>query len=143
MKRMTMLFIIVTELLISCNNYNCTSKFGFELDSHLFSSIKVNGNTYCELVNGAFLGDELCIANLLKVDVKDFASYQHGAVLIELIDKIGEVDFLNKTAILSRKEKKNIYYSIKAGLEFIPNIKYHKKHLHSIFPLISKKLNLL
>lgn len=41
---------------------------------------------------------------------------------------------------LSEKEKKQLYYTIWAGLEFTPNPKYKGKYIETIFPKLKKLL---
>ena len=45
--------ILIVSFLYSCHSDNCSKNLSFELDYHLFEDIKINGKTYCELVNGA------------------------------------------------------------------------------------------
>ena len=101
----------IALLLHSFNIDNCSEKLGFKLDYHLFDHIKVNGKSYCDIVNSALKGDKEFIVILSKVNVGDFASYQHGAVLIEVINIISESEFLKLINQLDDKEKKAIYYS--------------------------------
>ena len=42
----------MVSFLYSCHSDNCSKNLSFELDYHLFEDIKINGKTYCELVNG-------------------------------------------------------------------------------------------
>lgn len=140
---MRRIFVIsaIALLLYSCNTDNCSEKLGFKLDYHLFDDINVNGKSYCDLVNEAMKGDKECVLELSEVSVGDFASYQHGAVLIEIIDKISESEYLNIINQLDNKERRAIYYSyIWAGLEFTPNPKYKKKHIEIAFPELAKQL---
>lgn len=139
MKKIVVISIILL-FLCSCNTDNCSKKLGFELDYHLFDRINIGGKSYCDLVNGAMSGSNEYILDLSKVDIGDFASYQHGAVLIEIIDKISESEYLKLINQLNDKEKKNIYYKIWAGLEFTPNPKYKKKHIEIAFPELTKHL---
>lgn len=140
MKRLS-LILVITLLLHSCNSDNCSEKLGFKLDYHLFDDIKVNGMSYCDLVNGALEGDKECVLELSKISVSDFGSYQHGAVLIEVIDNLSESEYLKLINQLQIKERKAIYYSyVWAGLEFTPNPKYQKKRIEIAFPELTKQL---
>lgn len=133
--------IIMVSFLYSCHSDNCSKKLSFELDYHLFEDIKINGKTYCELVNGALKGDKDSILNLSKISVGDFGSYQHGVVLIEIIDIVTVDKYLMIVSSLSEKEKKQLYYTIWAGLEFTPNPKYKGKHIETIFPELKELLD--
>lgn len=137
----TLVISVIALLLHSCNTDNCSDKVGFKLDYHLFDQIKVNGKSYCDLVNGAMKGDEKSITALSKVNVGDGASYQHGAVLIEVIDKLSEKEYLKIISQLNEKERRAIYYSyVWAGLNFTSNPKYKKKHIEKVFPELTKEL---
>ncbi len=131
----------IALFLYSCNIDNCSDKLGFKLDYHLFDEINMNGKTYCVLVNEALKGDKESILELSKINVSDFATYQHGAVLIEVINKMTESEYLKIINQLDDKERKAIYYSyVWAGLEFTPNPKYKKKHIEIAFPELTKQL---
>jgi hypothetical protein len=132
---------IISLFFYSCNTDNCSDKLGFKLDYHLFDDIKMNGKSYCDLVNGALNGDKECVLELSKINVGDFASYQHGAVIIEVINKLTESEYLKIINRLDDKEKRAIYYSyVWAGLEFTPNPKFRKKHIEGAFPELTKQL---
>ena len=132
--------ILIVSFLYSCHSDNCSKNLSFELDYHLFEDININGKTYCELVNRALKGDKDSILNLSKISVGDFGSYQHGAVLIEIIDIVTIDKYLIIVSSLSEKEKKQLYYTIWAGLEFTPNPKYEGKHIETIFPELKELL---
>ncbi|CAN5420768.1 hypothetical protein BH20BAC1_BH20BAC1_01240 [soil metagenome] len=132
---------ILTVFMTSCNRDNCSKNVGFKVDYHLFSKINIDGDTYCNLVNKALKGDVDPIRQLSKIKVYDGASYQHGAILIEVIDKISEQEYLNIIQILNNKEKKHIYYSVlAAGLEYTSNPKYMGKSIENAFPMFSRKM---
>lgn len=138
---MKKLSIIIILLMYSCNTNNCSNKLGFKLDYHLFEDIKIGDKYYCDLVNEAMEGKKEDIIILSTIDISDFASYQHGAVLIEVIDKISEQEYLKIINKLSEEQKRQIYYSyIWGGLEFTPNPKYENKHIEDAFPELTKQL---
>lgn len=140
---MRRIFIIsaIALFLYSCNTDNCSEQLGFKLDYHLFDEINMNGKSYCDLVNGALKGDKESVLELSKVSVGDFASYQHGAVLIEVINKLTESEYLKIISNLDPKEKKAVYYSyVWAGLDYTPNPKFSKKHIEVAFPELTKQL---
>lgn len=137
-------FVFVLAIVVSlpsCNNDNCSKNVGFNLSYHLFKDVRINGKTYCKLVNQSLEGDLTAVRELSSVKVLDGASYEHGAVLIEVIDKISEKNYLEAIKNFSEKEKKYIYYSIlSAGLEFTQNPKYEKRDIESVFPILSKNI---
>lgn len=134
------IILAITLILNSCNIDNCSQQLGFKLDYHLFNEVNINGMSYCALVNKSLEGDKECILILSKLDVTDFASYQHGAVLIEVIDKITELEYLKLIEPLSKKQKYAIYYKLWAGLEFTQNKRYKGKNIDTAFPILIKYL---
>ena len=141
--RRIFVILFIALFLHSCNTDNCSDNLGFKLDYHLFDNINMNGKSYCDLVNGALKADKQSVLELSKVEVGDFASYQHGAVLIEVINKLTESEYLKIINQLNDKEKKAIYYSyVWAGLEYTPNPKFAKKHIEVVFPELTKQLKI-
>ena len=133
MKKVFIVLIIIS--LSYCNIDNCSDKIGFKLDYYLFDHIEVNGKSYCDLVNGALKGKKESVLELSKINIGDGASYEHGAVLIEVIDKLTELEYLKIINPLDVKERKAIYSSyVWAGLEFTRNPKYQKKRIEIAFP---------
>lgn len=131
-------------VLIACLNFvacveNCTAKLKVPLDTHLFNHIQIEGYTYCELVNRSLNGEERAIILLSKVDIGDAAGYQHGAVLIEIIDLIGEekyIDYYKNLSIYNRRLIYNLFLPV--GLEYTNNKKYEGQKIEVAFPKLSK-----
>ena len=141
MKKIIVFLVFTVFGFYSCNIDTCSEKLPFKLDYHLFSHIEVNGDTYCEMVNKAFNNDDEIILVLSKMELYDFAAYQHGAVLIEIIDCYSEQKYCDLISRLSELEKKHIYYTVRGGLEFTPNNKFQNKDIQDVFPLLYKIVN--
>lgn len=132
-----MVVFAIPFFLSACNYDNCSSRLGFNLDYHLFTDVKIAGTYYCGLVNGALDGDKEAIINLSKVAVYDFASYQHGAVLIEVIDRITERRYVEIIKpVLTEKEIRKVASYLMGGLDFTDNTKYTRKTFAQAFPLL-------
>ncbi|PJZ64919.1 hypothetical protein CH371_15570 [Leptospira wolffii] len=142
MKIKVSFFVIVASGFFSCNFDTCSKNLGFELDYHLFDKIYVNGDTYCAIVNKSLSGDAKKISDLSSIVVYDGAVYQHGAVLVEVIDRISEQAYWE--SIKNTPKKRHICRSIMAGLEYTENPKYsaysRKSNIESAFPFLSEKL---
>ena len=136
-------FIIIGLLfsLLSCNLDNCSSKLNFKLDYHLFDDIKVKNRSYCDLVNDSFSGDKSAIKDLSTLQLYDFASYQHGGVILQLIEKMGEQDYVESLVGLNQEEKVILKNSLKAGLEFTESINLKGKNLEELFPIVDKLIS--
>jgi hypothetical protein len=132
-------FILYT-IFYSCNKDNCSTKLGFTLSYNLFDDIDVNGDTYCDLVSKSLNDNEKSITELCKLKFNDGASYEHGAAIIEVINKISEKKFTAIFRKLDNEEKKYLYNSILfAGLEFTNNLNYKGKHISKAFPLLTRE----
>lgn len=138
--KITVVLVALMIGIVSCNNINCSKEIGVQLDHHLFAHINIDDNSYCDIAINAMKGDQQAIASLSKIDVHDGASYQHGAVLIEVIDKISEEKYLQVVNSFDKKEKMLIFYSVWAGLDFTSNTKYKRKRIEVVFPELSKNL---
>jgi hypothetical protein len=123
----------------SCNCDNCSKNLGFKVDYHLFENINIDGKSYCDLVNGAMNKDKRCILELSKLHPSDFASYQHGAVLIEVINVTTESEYLKIIDHLDSKSKIAIYYTLWAGCEFTKNPKFAKKSVEEVFAEVAQQ----
>lgn len=88
MKVSSLLIIIIIP---SCNRDTCSKRLGFELDYYFFQGIYANGCTYCKLVNRSLKGDSSTTISLSNLQINEGdSSFQHGAVLIEVIDRVTE-----------------------------------------------------
>lgn len=132
--------LIVSLFLCSCNLDTCSKRLGFPLSYHLFNKIRIDGSTYCELVNQSLDGNEKAIISLSKVKVYDGAGYEHGAVLIEVIDKMSEQKYIDllKGDFTTHDISKLFNTYIRAGMDFTDNPKYSRKKVEEAFPLLSQ-----
>ena len=129
---------IITLLFCFCSKDRCSEEIGFKLDYHLFNKINVKGQSYCDIIKKSLNGEKEAIIDLSKVKVSDGASYQHGAVLIIVIDKLSESKYLEYISDLNQEEKSTIYYAIWAGLDFTNNQNYEGKRIEQAFPELAK-----
>jgi hypothetical protein len=135
--------LLISLLLCSCNRDNCSSRLGFDLDYHLFAKVSIEGISYCDLVNKSLDGSEEAIIKLSKVQVYDGASYQHGAVLIEVIDRVSEQRYLSliKQNMGEIGLQKIYYAALIGGLDFTINKKYKGKTIDKAFPILTKYIS--
>ena len=100
-------------------------------------------------VKGIYVEEELAIEgdqkDIKKLMLLDFsgagaASYDHGDVIVKLIDRLGEDTIISSLGNqLTKKEKGSIEAYISAGLEYGSN-PHHGQTLESVFPLIYQYL---
>ncbi|MDH6310939.1 hypothetical protein M2451_003803 [Dysgonomonas sp. PFB1-18] len=87
--------VIIILILFACNNDNCSKKLKYvKLNYYLFEHISLDGSSYCCLVNESLTSNENSILKLSKIEVSDGATYEHCAVLLEIIDKIRKINML-------------------------------------------------
>ena len=101
-----------------------------------------HGISYCELLNKAIEGDQKDIKKLMLLDFSGAgaASYDHGDVIVKLIDRLGEDTIISSLGNqLTKKEKGSIEAYISVGLEY-GNNPHHGQTLESVFPLINQYL---
>jgi hypothetical protein len=137
--------IIITIIFVSCNIDNCSKKLKYtKLNYYLFSNININGDTYCDLVNKSLLGNKKSIVNLSKIAVYDGAVYEHGAVLLEVIDKISETEYVNIIIHeqLTKNERRYLLNNLSAGLDYTKNEKWYQfSSINDLYPSIYKILS--
>ena len=101
-----------------------------------------HGISYCKLLNKAIEGDQKDIKKLMLLDFSGAgaASYDHGDVIVKLIDRLGEDTIISSLGNqLTKKEKGSIEAYISAGLEYGSN-PHHGQTLESVCPLIYQYL---
>ena len=75
------------------------------------------------------------------LDFSDGAAYDHGAVLVDLIEKIGEEKFVQSIKTINDSEKKWIKGYLEAGIEYGSNVNIKGQTLKDVFPKIYDFLN--
>lgn len=101
-----------------------------------------HGISYCKLLKKAIEGNQEDIRKLMLLDFSGSgaASYDHGDVIVKLIDRLGEDTIISSLGNqLTKKEKGSIEAYISVGLEY-GNNPHHGQTLESVFPLINQYL---
>ena len=100
------------------------------------------GINYCKLLDDAISGDDKSIRelSLLNYSGDGEPAYDHGDVLVKLIDRIGEDKFISAFGNdLSARDKKSIRNYLSVGLEYGDN-KHGGQTINEVFPLVDKFL---
>lgn len=134
---LTFAFVFLT--LTSCGNRDIQ---GIEVSEILLIASKSQNIDYRKLLNKAIKGDDTSIKQLALLEISGGASaYDHGAVLVDLIEKIGEEMFINSVGSLTDSQTVLIRGSIEAGLEYGDNPSFHNKKIDDAFPQLCEFLN--
>lgn len=72
----------------------------------------------CEVINHALAKDESAIRQLSLMTIGGAAGYELGAVLVEVVEKVGERYYVESVIGVSRKDKRNIEELLRAGIEY-------------------------
>lgn len=127
------LFAILLSGITSCSKYSCSNSY---ISNYLLDYSIENEYDYCNLFNKAKEGDDQFIEEFVLLSFYDGLAYEHGAVILELIDILGEEEFIESLNSINVKEKKLIQGYIMVGLNFTQNPKFKEKKLNVIFPSV-------
>ena len=92
-------------------------------------------------MNEAIKGNDLSIRQLALLKVYDGAGYDHGAVIVDLIERIGENLFIESLTNINNEQKQWIKGSIEVGLEYGNNPNLQTQSFKEAFPRIYDFLN--
>lgn len=129
----------------ACNTWSaeaqdrCGERAGLQIDHKLIDTVKIAGKDYCEVLIAAFEGNEKDIVLLTTYNSKE-GIYQHGAVLIALIEKTGDERYTKIISTLPAKEKISLYHKISAGSAVYPDTKYKTQSFEVSFPYLAEEL---
>ena len=135
------ILIIFLSLLLSCNVkeyrgveipyslYNRSDFFDHKVKNVIESALDLNPD---------FLNEFILLSH--KVDGE--SSYDLGFVLTQIINKIGEEEFIKMSVNLNKNDKKLLKSFIRAGLEYGDNDydgKMDNERIENVYPKINEK----
>jgi len=91
---------------------------------------------YVDLLSDAVDEENDAVRKLTLLDIQTEAFYDHGCVVVDLIDEIGEDAFINALGNLTWEEKKKVCDCILTGLEYGSG-KHQNQKLEEAFPKIT------
>lgn len=112
-----------------------------EVSELLLIASKEQNIDYCKLLNESIKGNDSSIRQLALLKIYDGAGYDHGAVVVDLIDLIGEEKFMQSLGTINEKQKNKISSYLMVGLEYGDNPNLRGKTVKEIFPKIYDFLN--
>ncbi|MFA7327860.1 MAG: hypothetical protein WC121_14430 [Candidatus Kapaibacterium sp.] len=135
------IIIILLFTLQSCRSDKCNSVNEINVGELLLITSNEKSYNYCELLENALEKDQKAILNLSLLEFNGSVSYDHGYVLIMLIDRIGEVEYLKAIKYISNNDRSFIEEYLDAGFEYGDISKYQGQSLKKVFPEIYRFLN--
>ena len=152
MKKLFLVLLIVVAILGSIGGYLWTNDIiyfgGKDVDGiYVEECLRIatddhHGFSYCKLLKKAINGNQEDIKKLMLLDFSHSgeASYDHGDVLVKLIDCLGEETIISSLGSqLTMEKKREIEAYITVGLEYGSN-PHHGQNPEEAFPLLYEYL---
>ncbi len=127
--------VFVLSYLFSCSE-RCPSVRDFNVGEILLISAESKSYSYCDLLENSVEKDHDAILKISLLEFDGSVGYDHGYVLVKLIDTIGENEYIKATQNISNKEKGLIKDYLDAGLEYGNIKKFQKQSLEKVFPCV-------
>lgn len=135
-----LLVIILTFLFVGCVNSKSKTINGIDIPVQVLVVSSQHGFNYEDTLKSALNGNDYSMKRLSTIDFFDTSiGYEHGAILIEIINKIGEEQYLIAINDCSEKEKSIIRGDLMAGMEYG---QHHDKTMSEMFPKIAVYFNI-
>lgn len=152
MKKIFLVFLIVVAIFGSIGYYLWTNDIiyfsGKDVDGiYVEEELRIatddyHGISYCKLLKKAIDGNQEDIKKIMQLDFSGAgaAGYDHGDVLVKLIDRLGEETIISYLGSqLTKDEKREIEANIVVGLEYGSN-PHQGQNLERVFPLFYEYL---
>ena len=152
MKKLFLVLLIVVVIIGSIGVYIWTNDIiyfsgkdvdGIYVEEELrIATVRNHGFSYCKLLKKAISGDREDIKNLMLLDFSGSgeAAYDHGDVLVKLIDRLGEETIISSLGShLTKEEKREIKSYISVGMEYGSN-PHQGQNPGEAFPLLYEYL---
>jgi hypothetical protein len=97
---------------------------------------------YASTLKKAIEGTEDDLKSFCLIEFDGEGAYDHGGVLICLIDSIGEKKFLEAVKLMNQEEKELLKFYLRAGMEYgQKTFSYDEiNNYHKYYPLIAEQL---
>lgn len=125
---------ILLACFINCNRHKTIN--GIYISELLLLKSKELHINYCKLLDEATKGNNTSIKQLSLLEFYDGVGYDHGAVIVDMIEIIGEDKFIQSITTISDQEKYLIKGYIEVGLEYGNNPKLEHQMFKNAFPKI-------
>jgi hypothetical protein len=135
----TLLFTVLS-LAYSCKN-NSREIDGIDISETVLISSDEQNIDYCNLVEMSLQKHTPSIKTLSLLEYHNAVGYDHGSVLVDIIERVGEDIFINGLNGISITEKITIKSYLMVGLEYGSNPNFEGKTLEHAFPKLNSFLN--
>ena len=144
MKRILITFVSLFPILMysSCNNKS-EKVHGIDVSPLLTEVAKEQNIDYCKLLENALKGDTNSILQISLLEFYDGCGYDHGAVLVDLIQMIGEDTYIKSIRTTNEAQRYRILGYLEVGLLYAtPNMYDSNKTVENGFPRLYSFLSI-
>jgi hypothetical protein len=135
------LILLLAAIAFSCKN-NCTEIDGVVIGEGIRISSDEQNIEYCNLVEQSLNKDLNALKTISLLNYQNSIGYEHGTVLVEIVDKVGEM-FIHQLLRISLHLKSKRYLSyLDVGIEYSGDEHLEKKNLKLVFPDLYQFLTL-
>ncbi len=138
MRKVLLISILLLVMFLVCFA-DCSrnkSVNGVVVSEQLITVSKEQHIKYCKLLKKAMNGDTDYIKQLSLLEFYDGVGYDHGSVIVDLIEVVGEDKFIQALSAINKEQKQTIESYVEAGLEYGNNPNVQGKTLNEAFPKI-------
>ena len=126
----------------SCNNKS-EKVHGIDVSPLLTEVAKEQNIDYCKLLENALKGDTNSILQISLLEFYDGCGYDHGAVLVDLIQMIGEDTYIKSIRTTNEAQRYRILGYLEVGLLYAtPNMYDSNKTVENGFPRLYSFLSI-
>lgn len=129
-------YLLLTVILISCKQ--SYEVHGIVVSESLAAHTYDKEYDYKELLLASINGDKASIRQFSTLPTNDGTGYEHGAVLVDLVELIGEGQYIEALGSLKKQDKRVIASFLEVGLEYGNNPRLKNQRLENIFPELSR-----
>ncbi len=109
-------------LLVSCIFLSCNPKPKIPISETLKIALNGKYSNYVLLLNKSINNDSLALHQFVRIDyIEDAAGYDHGSVLVHLMEKIGDANYSKTLKSMSKIELNNIKNYFMVGIQGVGN----------------------
>lgn len=129
-----LLCVMLSVCFLNCSRQKVIN--GIEVSELLQIVSKEQHINYCKQLNEATKGDTTSIKQLALLEIYDGAGYDHGGVIVDLINIIGEDKFIQSLTTINKEQKQIVKGYIEVGLEYGNNPNSQTQSFKKAFPKI-------
>lgn len=130
-KPLIIVLFLFFVFLYGCNKKNVQNINVSEL---IIEISKERGIDYCGLLEKSLSGDTNSILQISSLEFYDGCGYDHGAVLKDLIKKIGENDYIRIIKKTDKEQRRLILDYLEVGIQYDYADSNHLDNVKDVFP---------